>query len=516
MFSGTVAILFTTFTYVYCGYNTETYHINPQTTRIVYEHSDEDYYVLNVGLPEVLVELIFGNHIKWLGVMGRCRLKHAQSCSFKTFPYAYKGIKVINNNELSSYVHGFGLKYGFPEFDSRPNDYFDVNELAETIISTGATYVPYVGEILSSIVEYFWPKEEVDVWDQIVDKVSDLIDEKIRSAVYDLLAGDLSHYKSRISLLDYEIQHPNITKSLKNHYINIAEDLIGFEKKFVFQNSPDAVNTNFFILPLYSNVITLKMTFYLYGIKNWQLLGLDPDEHVNRLKYYTYKLLYDHEGALNHVNTVVEKKLARAYAYTYPEHIYDTFANLRQFAALNGFEFLPVWKAMVARPLAEARPEIPAVAFSTQFGRNTAKQSAQILQPAVPLQPDVINGTLNVPKKIFIFTTPRNRIGGLKIIYENGDAVFTGPTRKGAHVVVDLQGSDIEFIGVRGTGQIEGMQFGLSDGRKVSAGVATGAFRRFRMKNHRIVGILMTNSLVRVPKEQAANIAVSYQAVYTQ
>lgn len=60
---------------------------------------------------------------------------------------------------------------------------FDYNNAARVVVSTVLGEVPYVGTLLSALIEIFWPDEKVDVWAEIADRVEALIDKKISAEV---------------------------------------------------------------------------------------------------------------------------------------------------------------------------------------------------------------------------------------------------------------------------------------------------------------------------------------------
>lgn len=60
---------------------------------------------------------------------------------------------------------------------------FDYNNAARVVVSVVLGEIPYAGQLLSALVDIFWPDEKQDVWGEIADRVEALIDKKISAEV---------------------------------------------------------------------------------------------------------------------------------------------------------------------------------------------------------------------------------------------------------------------------------------------------------------------------------------------
>lgn len=82
--------------------------------------------------------------------------------------------------------------------------------------------------------------------------------------------------KNRLYNLTYE-------NSSKKDYMSISTDLVGLEDKFVILNSNQL--TNVYVLPIFSNIISLKVYFYIFGVQYNETLGLSNEDVKTLLDY---------------------------------------------------------------------------------------------------------------------------------------------------------------------------------------------------------------------------------------
>ncbi len=87
---------------------------------------------------------------------------------------------------------------------------FDWNNTARTAVATGLKFIPEAGEILSALVDIFWPETEVDVWDEVKEQVETLIDQKIGAFAYQQVNDDLAGLKNSTILYLNALKNGNI------------------------------------------------------------------------------------------------------------------------------------------------------------------------------------------------------------------------------------------------------------------------------------------------------------------
>ncbi|CAH1110911.1 unnamed protein product [Psylliodes chrysocephalus] len=502
------------------GYNTETYYINPKADRIVTQQKDSYYIAYNVGKTNVTIAVIQGNIFSWTNTIGTNPIVPGQACIMTIGNrMGAIGVKVINNGDVNAFVHVSGGNRGYDEWtDSKSYFNLDTNNLLKTLVTYGIGKVPVIGGELSTIIGFFWPAAaEPSAWEQVQDKVLEVVDKKAQDVVKQLTGRKLAYVKERIKTCAREIDDPNIKITVPAHYMNIAEDLVGFEKLFTFdeKTDPDYVKANYVLLPLWATLINLKMSFYQYGIVHQEKVGLIK-EQVDRLRDYLKRTVNDPQGAIEHANKVYKDKMADEYKHSYSEQLYDQLATVRAYCALNGTQHLAAWKAIAENPEETKRPYNPVVVFSTQFGRNNAVQSRRQVTDEIPppLQPKEINGKLNIPTKVDVILSSKNspKIGGLQVTYENGESATTGAKTSGDKETVDFGGKNLIKLTAHGTGQINALDFTFDDNSTKTVGTVEGDKHEFTLDNHRVVGFFMTGSK-KISDDVSANIAVTYQLI---
>jgi len=112
----------------------------------------------------------------------------------------------------------------------------DYNEMAKKIIGAGLGKVPYVGFILSSLVQVLWPSREEDVWAKIEAKVEALVNRKISEQVWRQVSDALSGLRLVLDDYVYFATHfPDDPKVISEKW-NVAQghflhDLPAFQSK---------------------------------------------------------------------------------------------------------------------------------------------------------------------------------------------------------------------------------------------------------------------------------------------
>ncbi|XP_026817817.1 uncharacterized protein LOC113556839 [Rhopalosiphum maidis] len=379
--------------------------------------------------------------------------------------------------------------------------------------------IPYIGSPLEGFSIAFWPDQEKDVWLEIKDKVKNVIDKNTLLTISGILSGDIRMYKERINQLSSEIKNP--TNNASSHYMNIAEDLIGFENKFMFdKNYADYKNINYHLLPLYSTVISMKASYYTIGIKYSKKIGLTSNE-VLKIKNYITNIIKSKDGANNYINNMLEDSLNNAYSTSNQFNIYNKIMSIKGHIGIHGLEYIPMWNNLIDNPFSDEKININIISYSILVGRVTLNINKQLLNISQPLTPNLINGTRNAIVSIGVYIWRIHnapRIGGINIFFKNGDNYSLGESTS-EYKKFDLNGSVIKTLQVHGDGAIDRLVFYLSDKRILSYGeekIPKPSNRNYEKKfeedSHHISSLFLSNDAYNCGLAgQAANIAVSYQ-----
>ncbi|XP_049823475.1 uncharacterized protein LOC109599064 [Aethina tumida] len=480
--------------------------------------------IFNVGRDPVYCILRYGTKISWIGNITSAVVQPGETkiLSNGGRPYYVTGVKMQNdtNQRVIASAHyqngGGGYSPGGFEFD------LSINNVLRELVATGIKYVPYVGAGLSFLVKTFWPEHKKSVWEQVRDNVSILVDQKILDAINALLSGDISQYKSRIQTVVEEIASKG---NASVHYMNIAQDLIGFENKFIFsQSHPDYKKINYSLLPMYSYVIHMKLLFYLIGVDQRDKIGLS-NENVEDIKKYANKLLNDSDnGAFAYIKKVYKEQVDNCYNTVDVRGFYNSMMSTRCYVAINGLEYVPIWDFMLKNPTTKD-PKIynDAISYSIYHGRQTS-DLVKVSSPedqAEPLTPRLIGGKRNKIRSVVVYIWRINsgkgqpKIGGLKVIFEDGKEYMMGQSNI-ENKTIEWNNAKLVKLSVWGLGALDLITFKFSDGREETVGTnddSRGEVTHFELEKHHIVGLVLANDFSSTGG-QANNIAVSYQLNY--
>jgi hypothetical protein len=72
------------------------------------------------------------------------------------------------------------------------DDDVDWESKIRDLIIWAAGEIPEIGEVLSKIIEVFWPEKKQDIWDSLKDRIEALIDDKIRQKEIEQMLADIS------------------------------------------------------------------------------------------------------------------------------------------------------------------------------------------------------------------------------------------------------------------------------------------------------------------------------------
>nr|AAC63217.1 juvenile hormone esterase-related protein [Leptinotarsa decemlineata] len=507
------------------------HEVKPKSNRFALEHSSgifpsvrRNFRIYNYGRVPVKAVAKYGTAAQWIGSVTGTTVEPGEEkiLDMHNRPYYVTGVYLENENSKSrALVHvGYqGNRYSWYTHKERGWDLnIDINEVAKTLVEFGVGKIPVVGEFLAPLIGFFWPESEPSVWDQVKDQVEEMIDTKTNDVITGILGGNLRHLKERIHVLKMDLdRHKNVS----GHFMNIAEDMIGFEHKFMFRNEDNARagEINYLLLPMYSSLVTLRMTLHQFGILNHEQIGLS-EENVQRLKDYSKRLIQGPDGAIKHITSVLNERINNQLNTCIPDHVYDALVTVRTYCGLNGTEYIAYWNHLLEHPESTTKPYNDAITYSTMFGCPTPIQARQMVLEEVqqPLQPKLINGKRNKITGIDVWIWRKNnrgappKIGGLKIYFENGDSHELGKWSAEKHYV-EFKGAFCTRLSVWGNGALDYLEFALSDGRVVGYGTkndARGVHTDFQLENHHIAGIYVGDDTAGLGG-QAANISVAYQ-----
>lgn len=86
-------------------------------------------------------------------------------------------------------------------------DNFGWSDDAKIVVSSGLKMIPEAGEILSVLVDIFWPDDKPDVWEQVKEQVEALVNQKIDALVYQQVNENLQGLSNALTLYLNEIKN---------------------------------------------------------------------------------------------------------------------------------------------------------------------------------------------------------------------------------------------------------------------------------------------------------------------
>ncbi|XP_018565909.1 uncharacterized protein LOC108906944 [Anoplophora glabripennis] len=499
-----------------------TFGISPNSASVVLQidagiipRSQIPFEVYNIGRTPVYAETIYGTKISWLGSVSHADVLPGET---KVLPnqgrsYYVLGLKIHNKTNVRAII---SIDQSYPAVSSHDDGGIDMNysDILKSLVAAGVKFTPTVGSTLSDLVKTFWPENKPSIWQQIKDKVSTLIDSRILQTVNGILSGDIRHYKERISVLMSKLDEGQNSAS---HYMNIAEDLVGFENKFSFDSGQsDYKQVNVYLLPLYSTLVLMKVKYYVYGLRNAQKIGLTQDNLAD-LRRFTTRLIKGEQGVNNYINAMYKERVDNAYATTKPSVVYDTMMSVRTFIAVNGLEYIPVWNSLVEKQT-DDNVYNDAISYSGLYGSLSTQLNKEAIPEVLsqPLTPHLVNGRRNklVSVEVYIWRINNGagvpKIGGLKLVFENNDTYTMGTTSWEVSKV-DFKGAILNRLMVTGYGALDRLTFYFSDGRQITVGTDDSrSSTTFELEGHHIVSMILTSD-DSILGGQAQNIAVSYQ-----
>lgn len=146
------------------------------------------------------------------------------------------------------------------------DDTIDWNDDAKTIVSTALGLIPEGGEILSGLVDIFWPSSGGDVWDQVKGQVDELITKELGNYDYNLVKGNLQGLKNVADDYTYAINHNG---DIQKYWNTLYTDFALYEPNF----QQDGFEVR--LLPLFAQFANMYLSLLRDGVVNGVKWGID-------------------------------------------------------------------------------------------------------------------------------------------------------------------------------------------------------------------------------------------------
>ncbi|KAG5898399.1 hypothetical protein JTB14_030377 [Gonioctena quinquepunctata] len=492
--------------------------------------SRPDYKVCNIGKTPVYVQLKYGTApAVWWGSIGdRQLLQPREECVLSTGSIVYyvTAVEVFNESDVRALVHTSmeGEASGNPSNETSLTafDGVSMSPMLRKLILIGSTFLPPLVQMISMFITSLWPNtsntENLSL-DRIMEKVATLVDGKVQDTILGILEGEVRCLKEKLEYFKSDMEGNSSKEDISSYFMNIAENMVGLEKKFYITDKENLNTTmiNYYLLPLYSTIVTFKLMFYQCGIVECDEIGLSPTQ-VQRLNSYSERLVRSPDGPRFYIETLTRKRLDAEYNYCRPETMCSDLAAVKTYCALHGHQYLSLWENIV-NPGQEGIHHNDAILYAPHFGVPTPNLAKQLVYGSAPqpLQPTLIHGKLNKLSMVLVYKKQSEGITGMAVHFENGNSYMLG-RKSETQQRIEFQGDFCLRLRVWGGADgVDGLEFQFSNGRREG----TSFYRNqqneqyFHYEHYHIAGIFASNDR-EGRNEKLANLTVAFQLTPTK
>lgn len=385
----------------------------------------------------------------------------------------------------------------------------DATEILKFGLLQGISAIPEVGPTLSALLSFFWPKNESTLWEDILTEIQGMIDEKNLETIQGILNGTINELKAKIDHVSVLIETNPGAKGTRESFVNLSDYMVGLNRTFISFNE----QVNYAVLPMYSALVTLNLSYWINGVENNSEIGL-TELDISKLKY-SINYLYDE--SVRYIEDMYDGILQDAYNNSDAGGIVNNIMSVHENMSINGIEFVDIWKNIKENLSITERFYINTLTYSTFFGRQTSKSKYLALSDEKDfpecLKPNLINKKRNKMKKLIVFTLAIRgyRLGGIEVVFEDDTSYKLGEC-SGQGATVDLNGRFISSIEAWGDKAVDELAFHLSDGHTMTFGSrgSDKVMQFYLGDEHHIAGLFLSNDDSNL-MGQVANFGVSYQ-----
>ncbi|XXT15551.1 insecticidal delta-endotoxin Cry8Ea1 family protein [Sorangium sp. So ce429] len=398
---------------------------------------------------------------------------------------------------------------------------FDANDYLKSVVAWGISSIPYVGGVMSLLVDLFWPSSKKSAWDEVRDNVKHMMDQATLNAINAILSGDIRQMQDKISRVSEALAKD--PASAQGLYVDVARTLIGFDEKFRGFQTKDQ---DFAILPLYSTTVLMQVNYWTLGLDMQQAMKLTESE-VNELKTSINNVVVGNggnkESAIVYINDLYKNRLDNARNTASPDFKFNEIMFARAHGRVHGLEYVQIIQGIWRAGNTHTTTYVDVVSYAPLFGRQTPNIVTQATaldhEMGQPLTPDLRRLGIDATRRNSInkiegfvhrvFNAPR--VGGLRVTFTDG-AIYVLGNITNEKKEISLGAATIVAVDVYGRGAIDQLGFWLSDGRALIFGEQSWSphdNHKFLLEGHSIASFYLSNDASSLGG-QAANFTVSY------
>ncbi|EEP95879.1 hypothetical protein yaldo0001_18350 [Yersinia aldovae ATCC 35236] len=296
--------------------------------------------------------------------------------------------------------------------------------------------------IIFSNIGFFWKDQERDIWQEILGRVQQLIEENVLKAIKGILLGDIAELKGKIASVVAALQdHPG-TPEAKSLFMSVSVHLDSVQRKFTTFDH----KTNYHILPMYSATALMQIMYWTMGIERKDDIGLNSNE-VGQLQR-NINLLVTHVE--DYIHEIYDTELEIQYNDSAPNTVANNVMYVHGYCRVHGLEYTEIIQSIQKNGSNTQGLYSTILSYSTFFGWPTSQARILALKDEInmpePFKPKLINGRINQIKSVKSYIRRIGgalRVGGLEITFENGSKYSQG-TVTGEFSSIDLNGVSLK------------------------------------------------------------------------
>jgi hypothetical protein len=151
-------------------------------------------------------------------------------------------------------------------------------DIAKVLVDFGLSQIPVVGNILSLLLNLFWPSSPTpSVWDQVRAEVEKMIDGKINDAVFSLFKGKLNGLGGAMTEFLNAVRGGS-GGNILSHYVSVKVQFA--------TNIPEFQNPDYewLLAPLYALMTQMHMSLLRDGKLHGESWGMDESTHAQAVE----------------------------------------------------------------------------------------------------------------------------------------------------------------------------------------------------------------------------------------
>lgn len=290
-----------------------------------------------------------------------------------------------------------------PTVPALTNTETDWNDDAKAVVSFGLGMIPEAGEVLSLLVDIFWPNTQEDVWGEVKAQVEALVNQQIAADVYNRVQGNLDGLKNVTANYLNAIHNDG---DVKTNWINLRNDFALYQPNF--QQAGDEL----LLLPLFGQFANMYLSVLRDAVLHGSDWGMAPGDLQQAAKDLT-QYISDFSNYVSNTYSTNRSNLLQATPRD--NHACEPFRTVNTFdrqMTLTVLNFMDTWPYFDATAYPNGSGEtmitLSREVYSDPYGSCVNSGDIVIASPAPTQRPTSIT------------VWAWDRLDGVQVTYPNG------------------------------------------------------------------------------------------------